>query len=348
MTKNDATLRDVAKRAGVSVGTVSHFINNNSKILEKNKCKIQKAIDDLGYTPNSLAQNFAKGISKQIALYISAEFPISSATWMYGLPIIQGVNSIIHLTGYSLQMSVNSINDIEKSYENISKAIINRSIDGLLYLSAWQIPMKILELLTKNKFPYILVANNNPLGMENDVLIDIPNAVSKIVNYLYDNGHRTYGIVLGYKDQIHMAERLQTFYSEMNRLKLPVLSRHIKTGSFDISSGYALMLEMISEGDLPSAIICGNDDIATGVIKALKESGVNVPRDVSVIGFDNSIVGQVSEPAITTMDIPAFKIGEESAKNLIYRISNPGLSVPRSTIPCTLVEYGSVAKCSSF
>jgi DNA-binding LacI/PurR family transcriptional regulator len=309
--------------------------------MDKNKDRIQKVIEELGYIPNNLARNLAKGESKQIALFLAVEYPTSSSTWLYNLPIIQSVNNVLNNSGYSLQVTVNSINEEKKNLDYISKMVNNRSIDGLLYFSAWKIPDSILEFLEKKNFPYILVANNHPYKNQNDVLIDNEDAVKIIIKYLFDRGHRTFGIIVGFSEQIHMKERLNTFRRELANRNIEINEGHFKTCNFDIEGGYDTMCEILATGLPPGAIICGNDDIAAGVIKALKEKSIKVPRDVSVTGFDNSVICKVSEPTITTVNIPSDEIGRESTESLLFRIKN-NTSIQTKKIRCQIVEGNSV------
>ena len=342
MDRKKATLKNVARHAGVSVGTVSSFINGNTKIKEKNANRIQAAINELGYVPNVLAQNLAKGESKNIMLYMATEMPISSSTWLYGMPAIQGVYSVFEQTEYYVQISINPINQPEHNYATIKNLIERHSIDGLLYFSTWSIDEQVLKMLEEQKFPYVLVGNNNPHTPENDVLVNIPDATAEAVNYLYNLGHRSFGTILGFPNQIHTKQRLEVFKTEMTKRSLPIDEKFIKTGSFDVSSGFVLMEDMIGNcDDLPTAIICGNDDIACGVIRAAMNHGIKVPDDLSVTGFDGGIISTISNPTITTMSIPTLDLGVTAAKMLLGRLTNNNACAAREVIKCELVKQGS-------
>jgi len=342
MTGKKTTLRNVAHLAGVSVGTVSRYINGSLNIKDKNRDKIQMAISQLGYTPNALAQNLAKGESRNILLYMATEVPISSSTWLFGMPIIQGVYSVFEHKGYYVQISINPVNQVEHNYETIKNLIIRHSIDGILYFSTWSIDDPVLELLEQHEFPYVLVGNDNPRGPENDVLVNIPDAATRLFQYLYDLGHRSFGTILGYPHQIHTKQRLKAFQDETARTGLEYQEKFVKTGRFDVSSGYSLMEEMILEaGKLPTAIICGNDDIACGVIRAAMHNGIAVPRDMSVTGFDGGIISRISKPTITTMEISSLDLGIKAAKMLLFRLLNHNIRVEREMIECSLVEQES-------
>jgi len=339
-----ATLRDVSQLAGVSLGSVSRYINQKDSVLPKTRQKIQRAIEELEYTPSMLAQNLAKGISNNLHAFIAAEFPPSSATWLYGLPIIQSINQSIAATSYSLQISVHPVDDPEKNYSTIRNMIINQSIDGLIYISSWEIPRNILDLLDQSHFPYVLVGNANPKSTANDVLFDNVTAVRNMIEHLYRIGHTCMGAVLGYAQQQHTIDRMNAFRTTLQKLGLPVHDRLIKTGQFDMESGFRLMYEIFTVEDIkPTVIICGNDDIAVGVLKAIKQKGLRIPEDISVIGFDNSIVSRVVEPALTTYEIPSAEMGRHATKMLLDEIRTPGRSMPRVTIPCQLIERDSVA-----
>lgn len=341
--KKNITLRDVAKLADVSVGSVSRYINGNANILRKNRERIQRAIEELNYTPNALAQNFAKGTSKNVLVFMATEAPMSSATWLYGLPIIQGINEVFESTGYSVQVSINSFDNL-RNLTSIQSMMINQSIDGILYVSSWSIDEAIWAMFEKQHFPYVLIGNDNPKNMQNDVLIDIYHATRQLVDYLYGLGHRKMGAILGYADQLHTRQRIAAFKDGLDKLQLPCDMNFVKTGSFDLESGYSLMENMLQqENSLPSAIICGNDDIACGVIRAAQKHGLSIPGDLSVTGFDDSIIGRLVEPTITTVHIPSLELGNKAAKMLLQRIDAKGAPAEREMVACKTIVRDSTS-----
>jgi len=176
-----------------------------------------------------IAQNLARGESRNILLYMATEVPTSSSTWLYGMPAIQGVYSVFRQTEYYVQISVNPVNQPEHNYKVIKSLIERQSIDGILYFSTWSIDKQVHELLENLKFPYILVGNNNPKTPENDVLVNIPDATAELVRYLHDRGHRSFGTILGFQNQIHTQQRLHAFKNEISKMDLLLEEKYIKT-----------------------------------------------------------------------------------------------------------------------
>lgn len=338
------TLKDVAKLAGVSVGTVSRYINHHPSVSEKNARKIQAAIDKLEYVPNLTAQNLAKGISNNILLYIIQEDPILMTTWLYELPIIQGINDYLKNTEYSLQIAIDSIDDCKSIKKSINKYINNKLVDGLMILTTFDIDKSIIIRLVDSKYPFVLTGIDNSIQPENGVLFDNYGAINQIMAYLYKLGHRKIGFIGGTKEQQHAKYRKKAYFDSIRKFGLTTSDKWVKDGDYSVSCGYNLMNEILSAYEQPTAIVCGNDYIAAGAIKAIREKGLDVPYDYSVTGFDNNIISEIVEPNITTMSIPLQEVAEFSIKKLINIIKNPDQITQEQIFSCKMIVGGSTSK----
>lgn len=331
------TLKDVARLAGVSVGTVSRYINNHPSVSKKNSIKVQRAIDKLGYIPNQTAQNLAKGVSNNLLLYIIQEDPILASTWLYELPIIQGVYDYLKGTDYSLQVAIDSIENSKRINNFINECINNKRVDGMIILTSWEVDKTSLIRLVDSKFPFILIGNENPIGPENEVLFDNYGAISQVMDHLYKLGHRRIGYISGTKEQQHAKQRIKAYFDNLQRLNLVTNEKWVKYGDYTVESGYTLMGEILNSREQPTAIVCGNDYLAAGAIKAIKERGFSVPLDYSVTGFDDSIVSRVVEPDLTTVSVPLQKLAELAIKKLINIINFPDNEITKQVLSCEMV-----------
>jgi len=343
MSGNGVTLKDVAKLANVSVGTVSRFINNHPSVSEKNRKKIQAAIERLNFSPNPIAQKLAKGVSNNLLLYIVQENPILTTTWLYELPVIQGICDYLKNQSYSLQIVLNFIEDNKGNYKYINECISSKSVDGILILSAWGLSNRTLIRLMDSGFPFVLLGNENTIQPTNDIIFDNYGAVKQLVEHLYHLGHRHIGLISGCRDQLHMSERIRGYFDTLKELGLEIDESWIKYGDYSMESGYACMQEILDSRH-PTAVICGNDYMAAGAVKAIHERGYKVPDDFSVTGFDNSTVAKIVEPSLTTVSMPVFKAGQLATERLIEQLNSTDNLISREVLPCEIIIGSSTGK----
>lgn len=343
---NKITVRDVAKFANVSVGTVSKYLNNHPGIGQKNREAIQNAIDKLGYKMNPIAQRFAKGISNTILLYYVREYPIEITTWLYELPIFQGIQDYLRGTKYDLHIAMESIDNENQIYDFVLEHSNNRGADGLIIVTSWELENRVLVKLLDSQFPFVIVGARNSIQASNDVMFDNFSAAEKIMQHLRQLGHKNIGIISGTKEQHHMAERLKGYFKQADILGQVIKKEWIKYGDYSMSSGYESFRQIQAGGELPTAIVCGNDYVAAGVIKAIKDAGLSVPDDISVVGFDNTTIAHVVEPSLTTVKLPSETVGKLAAKKLVNQIKT-GSPVQRTILPCDVVIGQSTGKCAN-
>ncbi len=339
------TLRDVAKQAGVSVGSVSRFLNDHSSLSHKTRDSIADAIDKLNFIPNQMAQKLAKGVSGNLLLYIYQEFPIFKTTWLYELPIIHGIYSVLPGTPYSMQMSMGSISEPELLKRDISRQIESRLVDGILILSSWPLEKSAIFKLMDAEFPFALLGIGNPLDDCNSINFDNTRAIARLTRRLAELGHRDIAFYGGYRTQAHCEERFHGFRATMDALGLAVRDEWVDFGDYSFESGVEFM-DRLFTGLIPTAVIAGNDFIAAGIIRSGKNHGLSVPDDVSVTGFDDLAVADMTEPGLTTVSIPLFDIGRQATQKLADCIADKSCRFPSQTIECTIVERASTSKVS--
>lgn len=335
MESKEATLRDVAKLAEVSVGTVSHYLNGHA-IGEKNKERIEQAIKTLRYSPNPLARNLAKGHSYSILLYIITESPIVSSTWMHELPIIQGISETIKPSDYSLIMEIGAVEDAADYVKTVDRYTSNRSIDALLLLTSWELSTELFSLLEEKDFPYVLVGSISEACYGKSVSFDNHKPVYEMTRRQYVLGHRRIALIGGFEHQTHMRSRTAGYREAMDALGLEIPEDYVRYGDYSLASGFQLGHEMLQLPHPPTSILCGNDNIASGVMKAAVSLGKRVPEDVCISGFDSNIVAEATAPPLTTVEVPAFRIGTIAGKQLLHRLENPGQIMKDVVIDCTV------------
>jgi len=316
-----ATLRDVAKLAKLSTGTVSKYINGN-KISENNKIKIEKAIELLKYSPNPLARKLAKGNSYTILLFVIVESPIVVSTWLHELPIIQGISDVLKTSEYRLEIEISSINLEQSNIQKLEEYTSNKSIEALILLSPWEINERLLALLDYRDFPYVIIGNGNTLHPHKSIDFDNYKPIYNIVKHQYNMGHKNFGMIAGFKDQHHMQMRVLAFENALKEMNLFYEDSIIKYGDYSLQSGYKLANEFLQSDNCPTTMICGNDYVAAGAIKAIKERGLNVPTNIAVSGFDATVVSEALDPVLTTVEVPSYEMGEKAIVELLKKLDN--------------------------
>lgn len=332
----EATLRDVAKLAQLSIGTVSGYINGN-KISERSRRRIEEAIETLRYTPNPSARKLASGKSLTVLLYIMVEHPIVSSTWLHELPIIQGINDVAMDAGYMMEMEIHSNTAHEINRINLEKRTRNNSVDGIILLSPWEIYEQIFAVLNQKNFPYVLVGSGDTIYQASCVDFENDKPVYEIVMHQYKLGHRNMGMIAGFKDQTHMKMREKGFRDALRDAGLVCREENIRYGDYSLASGFQLMNELLDNEDVPTTVVCGNDYVAAGAIKAIKAKGLTVPGDISVSGFDNTVVSDATEPSITTVRVPSYEMGATAMRELLVKMKNPEHQIPNALLQCETI-----------
>lgn len=344
MSKNNPTLRDVVKLAGVAVGTISNYLNNPEGVKPKNKERIEDAIKILHFTPNTMAQRLASGRTNTILLYILSEREIGDSTWLHQLPLIQAVNDRLHMTRYNLQIKIGQVGEEDYTLGYMKDCIQGRIIDGAAILSAWEVSKDLLKLFLKEDFPYVLLENGSDFTNHACILFDNEEMTVGMVDYLAALGHEKIAFVDVKSDQQHIRLRYRGYIKAITKYEFQMNKEYVRDGDFTIESGRRCAKELLALPEPPTAVICGNDNMAVGMIEQIQGSGYRVPEDISVMGVDNSIVSKAVVPNLTTMEMPLKKMGELAIEELLAKISNPDHQIENTVFKCRRVERKSTGK----
>jgi LacI family transcriptional regulator len=296
------TLKDVAKQAGVSVSTASYSINGSALIKEETKNKVLKVAKEIGYRTNGLAKNLKEQKTNIIGLFLSG------FTGPFFNDMMEGIQDVVMQNGYELVVCAS----VDKH-----RLLIERYVDGAIILN-YHMEDELLESIGSNKFPCVVLDRelNNPFIKG----VQLPNELGSqlAVNYLLEKGHIRVGYVAGSTESYDGEARLKGFKKEMKEKGMTFFEHDLLRADFTEISGYQEMvkyLERMGDG-LPSAFICANDEMAMGAIRAIKEKGLKVPEDISIVGFDDINVSQHFTPSITTIRVPRKKWGIIAAETL--------------------------------
>jgi DNA-binding LacI/PurR family transcriptional regulator len=329
------TIKDVAKLANVAPSTVSRVIANNSRISEKTKRRVRKAIDELGYHPNLNARSLANQMTNSIGIIMP-----DSASKSFQNPffpeVIRGIGSYIQAKEYSMLLLTGETQ--EAIYEGTVKMVQGRRVDGIILLYS-RIDDKIIQYLEDVKFPFVVIGK--PQQTPQDITyIDNDNysAGREVTDYLINLGHKRIAFIGGNPNLMVTKERLLGYKEALKIADLIISEDYICHMEFLQEGGKEAVERLIQLKQPPTAIVVTDDLMAIGVLSALSEKGYSVPEDVSIVSFNNVIYSEISNPPLTSVDIRIFQLGYESAKSLVEKVETPELLPKSIIVPHTIVK----------
>lgn len=305
-----STIRDVAKLAGVSVGTVSRFLNG-AELKEANRLNIEEAIKVLEFKPNAVARTLKTNKTYTIGVVIPYLSDIYSTT------IVRNIEEELYENGYNIFVCDSSGDSkLEKQKVNI---LLDRMIDGLIVYPCSE-DISYLNNVKEKHIPVITVDIMGK-GFECDqVLTDNINATYTIAEWLINNNHKKIGIITGNMDLFTANERLKGYVRALEDYGIDIEDYFIKAKGFDEKSGYESFTELMKLPMPPTAIIACNYYNTLGAVKAMYDMNIKVPEQVSLVGFDNIGLSEIVKPALSIVVQPMEEVGKTAAQLMLRRI----------------------------
>jgi LacI family transcriptional regulator len=331
------TLRDVARSAGVHPATASRALNPQTRALVNAGTaeRVLEAATRLGYVPNPMARGLKTNRSFTVGVVVpdlrNPLFP----------PIARGIEERLEPFGYTSFLA-NTDNDPER--EQISfDALRARQVDGFITATARRTHPLLREIADLG-IPLVQVNRRMDDDDVPSVVADDRSGVHQAVAHLAELGHTRIAHLAGSRDVSTGEQRYQSFFTAMDELDLEVHPELVLTATmYSEREGARVCRELLASGEPFTAIVAGNDLMALGCIDALKEAGLSVPEDVSVIGFNDMDWSDRFAPPLTTVRVPHDELGVESAALLLERLGDPHAPAKHVVLPTTLVVRGSTA-----
>lgn len=284
----------VARLARVSIATVSRTINSVPTVDPKLAQRVWKAVDELGYSPNTQARALVSGRSRLLGLIVS------EITNPFFPELIQGFEDVAVENGYEILIS--STNYDPQRMELCIQRMLERKVDGVAVMT-FGIEEPLLDRLSKRNIPLVFVDVSPKGPLFSTIEVDYYHGIREAVQHLAVLGHRRIGFISG-PLQLHSAQARQSaFLRAIAEIGLKPDPRCLREGDHTLEGGIAAMKNLLSSGDAPSAIMTSNDMTAIGVLRALHEAGARVPEDFSVIGFDDVNIAQFTLPPLTSVNM---------------------------------------------
>ena len=315
-----ATIRDVGRLAEVSVATVSAVINGKPAVSEELTKRVRHAIEALNYHPDFLARSLRMQRSDILGI-VMPQFASS-----YYAEVLRGVEDVASQHGFSILVS-NSRGNAEQERKEIF-ALISRRVDGILLATAD--PHFAYQRQFTRHFPLVLFDRFPPAYTGTAVVTDNDGASFEATNHLIQLGHQRIAIIAGTKGISAADERIEGFRRAMNDAGLTVRQEFLKYGDFNMKGGWECALELIKLPEPPTAIFSHNYEMTLGLMRALAEMGVPCPQKVSILGFDDFVVGAdgfswatMFSPKLTCVAQPSYEIGQRAAGALMKKTQRP-------------------------
>jgi len=322
-----ASIRDVASKAGVSVSTVSHVINNTRFVSDETRSKVLAAMDALNYKPNRLASSLRRKDKRTNTLGLL----IPDSTNPFFAEVLRGVEDASFDAGYNVFLC-NSDDDPKKEL-NYIEVLLGKQIDGIILVSAGS-HAESLDILDKDELAAVVVDREVSGAKTDSVMVDNESGGYQATTYLIELGHTRIGCIAGPSLLTPSAARVEGYRKALMEHNLPVDEDLIKMGDFRAQSSYQVVLELLGKNTPPTALFACNDMMAVGALHAADELGLNVPDDISIMGFDDITLASFTIPPLTTIAQPSHEIGMLAAEMVIDRIQHPD-TTPRSEILST-------------
>lgn len=327
------TIVDVAKKAGVSPSTVSRVISNHPRISPATAAKVREVMKELGYHPNIMAKSLVSKTTNTLGvilprpaeeLFLNLFFPES----------LRGILSQSSKVGYDLVLTSGASE--REVMEGVTRLVKGGRVDGILVLSSRQ-DDPVIAFLHENKFPAVLIGRS--LEFPDTVSVDTDNvqAAFDATRHLIGLGHKRIGFVSGPPNLVISRDRMEGYRKAMEEAQLSVRSQWIVEGEFLQESGYRAMSMIMSLPERPTAMVVIDDLVAIGVLRGLTELGYSVPRDISLVSFNNIAVSQLTSPPISSIDIGIYQLGYTASQTLIALIQGESPHLTRTLIPHRLV-----------
>jgi DNA-binding LacI/PurR family transcriptional regulator len=312
------TMHQIAREAGVSLGTVSHVINGTAKVREPLRQRVVKAVKNLGYEPNELSRGLRLNRTSMIGMII----PDITNPFFPG--VVRGVEDVAYKNQYRLVLC-NTDNDPVKEATYLSQ------LKSFLPAGILMIPSLDSTVTSNASGPPIVCVDRRPDGWKGD-MVTVANREGsyKATRHLIDMGHRQIGVITGPAHLTNAMERLRGFRQALLESKLNIAPEYIQEARFDRVSGYTAALRLLQLLPRPTAIFAMNDLMAMGALLAIRELRLACPGDVSVLSFDGLEQTELTDPALTAVYQPGYQIGYTAAGLLLERID--GLKGPAKEI----------------
>ncbi len=312
---NRVTIRDVANRAGVSQSTVSHVLNKTRVVEEATRQKVLNAIEELGYRPSQVARSLISKRTKTAGLLIS---DVSNPFYP---DVILGVEEIAFTEDYSIFLC-NTNYDLERGLKLV-QSLVDKSVDGILFMSS-SMSLQMVQEAVENQIHAVVLdwEDSNLQEMASTITINFESGIQQAVRHLVEGGHQRIAHVSGPLSLWTAQVRKQCFLKALEQNGLDPQQAAIIEGDLRIEGGRKAFEQLWQLNPRPTAVFAANDLMALGLVWAARNSGLELPKDLSVVGLDDIDLASKVSPSLSTIALPRREIGKMAMQMLLEMIRN--------------------------
>ncbi len=328
-----ATIYEVAELAGVSLATVSRVMNKTTRVSEKTRVKVQAAMDELGYRPNSSAKSLASNRTDSVGVLVSQLYGP-----FYG-PLMSGIET--ELRTAEIHAIIAAGHSEEAAEIDGINFLIGRNCDALI-LHVEAVSDEYLIELSKGSTPIVIVNRLVPSLEENCICLDNELGGYIATKNLLEHGHTQIAYIAGPLWKDDAKDRYAGHQRALAEFKAPLNPQLIFEGDFLPASGVDGMRYLLGQGKPFSAVACANDEMASGAMDEVRHQGLTIPTDISVQGFDNGVLGEYMYPKLSTVDYPVYDMGTMAARWTLQKVYQRRVPEVKNIFQPHLIERHSV------
>jgi LacI family transcriptional regulator len=307
-----ATMKDVARIAGVSTSTVSHVVNNTRFVSDEIRERILSVVADLNYSPSALARSLKINQTRTLGMIVT------TSNNPFFAEVVAGIERICYQRGYTLVLC-NTEGDPDRLSHSL-EVLLQKRIDGLL-LMCTEARLASADVFERHPAVPIVVMDWGPLNTKADRIQDnSAHGGYLATRHLIEQGHRKIALITGPLDKLPAQSRQYGYRQALDEAGIAFRSDYVVVGDFEFTGGITGMQQLLALDEPPTAVFAGNDVSAVGVYQALYRAGLRVPQDISVIGYDDIELARYLTPPLTTIHQPQAALCRQAVDALLARI----------------------------
>ena len=316
------TIKDVARRAGVAPITASRVINNSGYVSAETRRRVEAAIEELGYVPNRVARSLRSKRTQTLALVLT---DITNPFWT---TVARGVEDAARIGGFSVILG-NTDESEPREYEYV-QVLLQKQVDGFLLVPARH-GARSVALIRRQKVPLVVLDRTVEANVDT-VRSDSVGGARALTHHLISLGHRRIAMLTGPREVSTAVDRALGYRQALEEAGIPVTGDLMRFGPYTQQGGYAMTLSILSLSSRPTAIFAGNNFIAVGALRALREAGLQVPEDVSLVAYDDLPPNFLVEPFLTVAAQRAYEMGQVATQLLLTRLAEQEPGQPQEIV----------------
>jgi LacI family transcriptional regulator len=317
------TIRDVAKRAGVAPITVSRVINNSGYVSQEKRDRVETAIAELDYVPNILARSFRSKQTRTIALILT---DITNPFWT---DVAHGVEDAAREHNFNVILC--NTNESESRQVEYVSVLMQKQVDGILLVPA-RSTSEATGAIQKQGIAVVVLDRHVPATDVDMVRCDSEGGAYQLVRHVLSLGHRRVAVLTGPKDVSSARDRVVGYRRAFREANIDIIENLIFYGKFIQTSGYEMAQRALLATPQPTALFATNNFIAIGAWRALRDAGLRIPQDITLVAFDDLPAGLVVDPFLTVAAQPGYEMGKQATELLLDRLTNDTPTEPQCIV----------------